>query len=150
MYKDINLTIGDYCSIASGVRIESGYHPTIDNPDAVSTFPFKEQYGLDYSPCTYKHKVTIGNDVWIATKAVLLDGITIGDGAIVASYAVVTKDVPPYAMVAGNPARIKYFRFIPEQIEKLLRIKWWNWKEDRVKETVPYMKDIKTFLKIYE
>lgn len=150
MYGKIRLTIGDYCSIASGVRIESGNHPWTVDHLSVSNYPFHEQMGLDYTLCRGDYHVDIGNDVWICTKAVLLDGIKIGDGAIVATFSVVTKDVPPYAMVAGNPARIKYYRFEQPVIEKLLKIAWWNWDEEKIKEAVPYMKNVYKFIEKYE
>ncbi|MDD5406999.1 MAG: CatB-related O-acetyltransferase [Sulfurovaceae bacterium] len=150
MYGLMELIVGKFCSIASGVSIESGYHPNIDNPDVISTFPFYEVFGVDYPKCTFKHKVVIGNDVWICTKATILDGITIGDGAVIASNSVVTKDVPPYAFVAGNPAVIKYYRFSPEMIESLLKIKWWDLNLNFIKEIIYYMKDINNFIKFYE
>jgi serine acetyltransferase len=80
-----------------------------------------------------KGDIIIENDVWVGAKSTIMSGVKIHNGAIVGATATVTKDVPPYAIVAGNPAKIVKFRFTPEQIDKLLKISWWNWTEDRIK-----------------
>jgi virginiamycin A acetyltransferase len=80
-----------------------------------------------------KGDIIVENDVWIGAKSTIMSGIKIHNGAIVGATATVTKDVPPYAIVAGNPAKIVKFRFSPDQIDKLLKISWWNWTEDRIK-----------------
>ena len=80
-----------------------------------------------------KGDIIVGNDVWIGAKATIMSGVKIGDGAIVGATATVTKDVPPYAIVAGNPAKIIKYRFNEKQIESLLKIAWWDWTEDRIK-----------------
>jgi carbonic anhydrase/acetyltransferase-like protein (isoleucine patch superfamily) len=74
-----------------------------------------------------KGSIVVGNDVWVGTRAIILSGVTIGDGAIVAAGSVVTKDVPPYAIVAGNPARLIRYRFSDETIAAMCRIRWWDW-----------------------
>ncbi len=79
----------------------------------------------------------IGNDVWLGFETLILPGITIGDGAVVAAGSVVTSDVPPYAIVAGNPARIVCMRFPPEVIDRLLAIAWWNWDAERITRSLP-------------
>ena len=93
--------------------------------------------------------ITIGNDVWIAANVKIKQGVTIGDGAILATECFVTKDVPPYAMVGGNPAKIIRYRFTEKQIADLLEIKWWDWSDDKIKETVPLLVqgDINKFIK---
>lgn len=83
---------------------------------------------------TCKGDIEVGNDVWIGAKSTIMSGIKISDGAIVAAGSTVTKDVPPYAIVAGNPAKVVKYRFTEEQIEKLTNIKWWDWNEDKIKE----------------
>lgn len=122
--------IGKFCSIANEVEIGLGRHPI----DALSTSPLfyrvrnplqikvvdKESPFVDYLP------VEIGHDVWIGSRAIVLDGIRIGNGAIIAAGAVVTKDVPAYAIVAGVPAKIVRFRFSQQAIAKLSEIEWWN------------------------
>jgi serine acetyltransferase len=86
-----------------------------------------------------KGDIIIGNDVWIGAKATIMSGITIGDGAIVAAGSVVVKDVEPYSMVGGNPAKHLKFRFTEKQIDDLLKISWWNWTEDRIKSDAMMM-----------
>lgn len=149
VYWEIKTTIGKFCSIASGVKVYSGNHPVIEYPQAVSQYPFFENLKLDYFPCGSPHRVIIGNDVWIAEDVSILDGVTIGDGAIIAMHAVVTKDVPPYAFVAGNPAMIKHYRFPPEVVERLLKIKWWDWSDELIAERIRDFKDINVFIGKY-
>lgn len=125
-----NTTIGKFCSIANDVKIGLGNHP-IDyfttsplfynsiNPLKISLIENKNGF-KEYMP------ITIGNDVWIGTAATLLDGVTVGHGAIIATGSVVTKNVPPYAIVAGMPAKIIKYRFEKTKIDKLLNEAWWN------------------------
>lgn len=100
-------------------------------------------------PLATEKPITIGNDVWIGQGAILLNGVTIGDGAIIGSYAVVVKDIEPYAVVVGNPAKVIRYRFEPEQIEALLKIKWWDWDEETIKERIGDFKDIEVFIQQY-
>jgi acetyltransferase-like isoleucine patch superfamily enzyme len=127
--KISNTTFGKFCSIGPGVRIGPGMHPA----HFVSTHPAfystKLQCQITFAEeDSYQEsgKVTIGNDVWIGANALIVDNITIGDGAIVAAGAIVTKNVEPYMIVGGMPATPIKKRFSDEQIEKLLRIKWWD------------------------
>jgi len=149
-YEGVNLTIGKFCSVGSGLKIYSGTHPCIEYPNEVATYPFQAQFGWDDNICKTGGFVTIGNDVWIATDVGILEGVTIGDGAILGARAMITKDVPPYAFVAGNPAKVKHFRFTDDVIQSLLRIKWWDLKFETIKNLMPYFKDINLFLKYYE
>lgn len=141
--------VGKYCSIATGAEfLPGGNH----RPDWVSTYPFRHRFGLpganaDGHPST-KGPITVGNDVWIAGGAKVLSGVTIGDGAVVGAYAVVTRDVPPYAIVAGNPARVRRFRFEPDVVQALLDIRWWDWPDEKVTRFVPDLcsDDIRAFI----
>jgi len=92
--------------------------------------------------------VVIGNDVWIGTEAFILSGVKIGDGAVIAARTVVTKDVPPYAIVAGNPARIVKMRFDDETVARLLAIQWWTWDNTRIEKALPLLlnSDMEAFL----
>ncbi len=132
--------IGSYCSIADRVVMTiGGGHPI----DWVSTYPFRIRFDL---PGAYndglpdsKGDIVIGNDVWIGREARVLSGVTIAHGAVIAAYAVVAKDVPPYAIVAGNPARLVRYRHDPETIARLLALAWWDWPEERVRRYVPLL-----------
>tara|TARA_R110002073_G_scaffold88327_2_gene209687 strand:- start:81 stop:626 length:546 start_codon:yes stop_codon:yes gene_type:complete len=88
---------------------------------------------------TCKGDIKVGNDVWIGATSTIMSGITIGDGAIIGAGSMVTKDVPPFAIVAGNPSKIVKYRFTEEQIEKLLQISWWDWEEDKIKDNAMSM-----------
>jgi acetyltransferase-like isoleucine patch superfamily enzyme len=150
--SECKAVIGDYCSIARDVTIIlGGIHPT----DWVSTYPFRIKLRMpgayeDGMPTT-KGNVIIGSDVWIGTEAMILSGVTIGHGAIIASRSLVTKDIPPYAIVAGTPAKIVKYRFDEEIIDKLLAIQWWDWDEVKVREGVDLFSsnDIGEFIKKY-
>ncbi|ELG2042679.1 type B chloramphenicol O-acetyltransferase [Vibrio fluvialis] len=130
------LIIGAFCSIGSGaIFMMAGNqgHRT----DWISTFPFfymENEHFTDAADGFVRSGDTvIGNDVWIGSEAMIMAGVTIGDGAIIASRAVVTKDVAPYEIVGSNPAKHIRFRFEPEQIEKLLEMQWWHWRDSQLK-----------------
>ena len=131
-----NTIIGSFCSIASYCAIGGGAH----NLTAVSTSPVFEQgrnilgVNLGYSKKRLNKQVIIGNDVWIGEKVFINEGITIGDGAVIGAHSVVTHNVPPYAIVAGAPARIIRMRFDKEAIDKLLNLRWWNWDDEKIKQ----------------
>lgn len=136
------LKIGKFCSIACGAKFlfTSGNHSL--QSLSTYTFPiFYEEWGLDAkgirSAWDNKGDIVIGNDVWIGYEAVILSGVTIGDGAIVGARAVVTKDVPPYTIVGGVPARSIRRRFGEETIKKLEALRWWDWDEERIKRSIP-------------
>lgn len=147
-----NVIIGNFCSISPGVvMITGGIHPA----DWVSTFPFRIKWQLsgafsDGMPSS-KGDIVIGSDVWIGTEAMILSGITIGHGAIIAARSVVTTDIPPYAMVAGIPAKVVRFRFEPLAIERLLKIRWWDWDDEKIKAAVPLLSgsNLDDFLRAY-
>ena len=127
--EEDSVTIGSYCSIATGVKIlASGEH----NYQAVSTFPFKaklQNLGDEHDTIS-KGAVYVGNDVWLGTNCIILSGVRIGDGAVVAAGSIVTSDVSPYAIVGGIPAKTIKFRFTEDNIADLLKIKWWEWSSE--------------------
>ena len=138
--KDVDkLIIGSFCSIGSGaVFMMAGNQG--HNMEWISTFPFYFQANIFKSSKNAFIKAgntNIGNDVWIGSEAMIMPGVTIGDGAIIAARAVVTKDVQPYSVVGGNPAIFIKTRFEQKEIEQLLTMKWWNWQEEKIKENMP-------------
>lgn len=135
------LVIGKFCSIACGTKFmfTSGNHSL--KSLSTYTFPiFFDEWNLDAKNITSawdnKGDIVIGNDVWIGYEAVIMPGVKIGDGAIVGTRAVVTKDVPPYTIVGGVPARPIRKRFDDETIEKLLKIKWWDWDKEKIEKNI--------------
>lgn len=148
----ITANIGRFCSIASRVVTVRGGHPT---KDWVSTHPAffstAKQCGMTFVTeerfAEYKPPITIGNDVWIGDSVLLLDGITIGDGAIIAAGAVVTKDVAPYSIVAGVPAKEIRKRFPEETIERLLQFKWWDRQPQWLQTNTEAFQDVEKLLR---
>jgi acetyltransferase-like isoleucine patch superfamily enzyme len=141
VYKgsEAKVNFGKFCSISKNVRIiTGGIHPT----DWVSTYPLHSLTNLPGKrlgmPST-KGEINIGNDVWIGTGATILSGVTVGNGVVIAAGSMVTKDVPDYAIVGGNPAKLIRYRFSSQQIEALLKIQWWNWPQERVLENLPLL-----------
>lgn len=149
-----NATIGKFCSIADHCRIGLANHTL----NLLSTSPI---FTLSHNAAKTKwvtvnkdnessQRVIIGNDVWIGSHAIILGGITIGDGAVIGAGAVVTKDVPPYAVVGGVPAKIIKFRFSENVINKLLDIKWWNWSDDDLKKKIQLFQTNKVDIQLLE
>jgi acetyltransferase-like isoleucine patch superfamily enzyme len=131
------VTIGKFCSFSPGVQILiSGNHPI----DTVSSYPFqslKDLWPGAQGKCPFaKGDVHIGHDVWVGLDAVILSGVTIGHGAVIGTKAVVTKDIPPYAIAVGNPVRIVKYRFDEETIQMLLEVKWWDWPEEKIRRNI--------------
>lgn len=129
------LHIGDYVQIAAGVKIIMGGNHT-HNTAFISTYPFTELAALQrsYRPAG---DTRIGNDVWIGMEAMIMPGVTIGDGAIIAARSLVNQNVPPYAMVAGPPARVVRMRFGEEEIARLQALDWWDWPDQQVNDLLP-------------
>ncbi len=150
-YFNPEVEIGSFTSVASPLYVHGATeHPCVFNKSLVSTFPFGDKWSVDYPKSSSRGKIEIGSDVWIGESVTLLSGVKIGDGVIVGARAVIAKDIPPYAVVVGNPARIIRYRFDEDTIQKLLKIRWWNFPEDRIRELMPLMKDIKKFIEYFE
>jgi len=143
-----SLKIGSFCSFSTEVKIFLGGEHRID---WVTTYPFnklwKSAKAFTGHPST-KGDVIIGNDVWVGHAAIILSGVTIGDGAVVGAKAVITKNVPPYGIVAGNPARLIKKRFEEDTIQRLLKIAWWNWEDAKIEKYLPLLlnNDIMKFI----
>lgn len=143
------LVVGNYCSISVNANLIRSQH----DHQAVSTYPFKMDNEYNARNSIYPDNTTIiGNDVWIGANTTLMPGINIGDGAVIASGAVVNKDVPPYAIVGGVPAKVIKKRFSDEVITELLKIKWWDWETNLIKERKEdfVSKDIVMFIEKYK
>lgn len=152
--------IGRFCSIASNCHIGLGDHAL----NMVATSPlFYSSHSLlpqnflsesiameDSTICGTNYKVIIGNDVWMGYNVCVKEGVTIGDGAIIGAKSLVTRDIPPYAIAVGTPAKVIKYRFTPEQIQKLLEIQWWNKDIEWIKENIHAFGDIDTFISTAE
>jgi acetyltransferase-like isoleucine patch superfamily enzyme len=133
------LTIGKYCSIADDVSILLGGN---HNTHWVTTYPFSALHSewpqaahITGHPAT-KGDIVIGNDVWLGFGVTVLSGVTIGDGAVIAARSVVTKDIPPYCIAGGAPAKVIKHRFPEHVVEKLLKLQWWNWSENKIRKHI--------------
>jgi len=139
-YGSDRLIIGKFCAIATNVKfIMNGANHKLDG---VSTYPFP-MFGHGWETAIdqvmnlpSKGDTIIGNDVWIGYESLIMPGVTIGDGAIVAARSVVVKDVPPYTVAGGNPAQLLKQRFSDAEVEQLLAIRWWNWDIDKITRNI--------------
>lgn len=147
----INADIGAFCSISDSVYIGGREHPM----KWVSTSPVFEHGDSNGAPDSFVKfgvpeikRTIIGNDVWIGHGAIIKAGISIGDGAVVGAGAVVTKDVPPYAVVGGCPARIIRYRFDSDLIKQLLETHWWTLDDEKIKVVSPYIREPERFIEM--
>lgn len=148
------LKIGKFCSLAYNCNVLLGGE---HRSDWVTTYrfayaPFSAIASKYYKESTVsKGDVIIGNDVWIGHDCIILSGSEIGDGAVIGAGSVVRRDIPPYAIAAGNPARVLGFRFDKEAIRHLLEIAWWNWPEEKIREALPLLlsDDVAAFVEKY-
>lgn len=141
------ISIGRFCSFAADVTIvgAGGTHPY----RTVANFPLGPSFigeSKDDRNLSRAQSVIIGNDVWFGTGAIILSGVKIGDGSIIGAGAVVTRDVPPYAIAVGVPAKVSRYRFSQSQIENLLKIAWWNWSLEKIKANIECFEDVDKFI----
>lgn len=141
------LDIGSFCSVAPSVRFVFGLHE-MNTP---TTFPIREFVRKEWNPDLWvREEISIGNDVWIASNALILSGAKIGHGAVVAAGAVVRGEVPPYAVVAGVPAKILRMRMSSENINQMLSIAWWDWPEQKILENeTMFYGDVESFIRVH-
>lgn len=156
-YDDILLdapsiaSIGAFCSIAKNVHFTEGNHPL----NCITTSPILYNDNFGFCPKgvslfdleSRNGKSKIGNDVWIGRDVTILPSVNIGDGAVIGTGAIVNKDIPPYAIAVGVPARVIKYRFAPEEIEMLLQLKWWDWSEEKIRENLKLFYNPKSFFK---
>ena len=137
--ESATLKIGAFCSIADGVRIVlGGEHGT----DRVTTYPFdvfRNMRDIAAELPGTKGNVVIGNDVWIGLDAMILSGVSVGNGAVIGASSVVASDVPPYSIVVGNPARVIKKRFDDVTIARLEQIQWWGRSDERIERALPFL-----------
>lgn len=132
-----DIVIGKYCSIASGVTMDDGVQ---HHTEWVTTSPLKYHFfGDERFGAFSKGDIVIGNDVWIGDDAMIMSGVHVGDGAVIGARAVVTKDVFPYSIVGGVPAKFIRYRFPWPVINKLMELKWWDWPDEKVRERMPLL-----------
>ena len=138
-HGDAKFRVGNYCSIGGDVLVLLGAEHA---SGSLTTYPFAalwpEAKHLQVPP-TSKGDVTIGSDVWIGQRVTILSGVTIGDGCIIGAGSIVTRDLPPYSVAAGNPCRVFRSRFEPDVVETLLRLRWWDWPRDLVVRAIPHL-----------
>ncbi len=158
--KTAHVLIGRFCSIARDTSFLLGLNHNYKN--VVTTYPFDVDFVMkkicagakitapNYEPeerrCDNHYQIIVGNDVWIGQGATIIGGVWIGDGAIIGTNTMVTKNVPPYAVVVGNPARIVKYRFDVETIKKFMAVKWWNWSIKKIYKNLPLIYDTEKFL----
>jgi acetyltransferase-like isoleucine patch superfamily enzyme len=147
-----NSTIGKFCSIGPNLICGWGIHPTNGISTAPMFYSTLKQNGITFSDVDKTQElktITIGNDVFIGANVTILDGVAIGDGAVIGAGAVVSKDIPPYAIAVGCPIKVVKYRFEQDQIDKLLKIKWWEFDEDKLKDVERLFFDVNEFIEKY-
>ena len=147
--SQMSLSIGNYCAIADKITIILGGE---HDKDWISSYQFVDLWNIPgfemYKRSKSKGNVSIGSDVWIGNNVIILSGVTIGHGAVVGAGSLVTKNVEPYAVVGGNPARHLKYRFENDIRDNLLKIEWWNWPQDKIREKmIPFLMDPRRFVK---
>ena len=147
------IVIGKFCSLANGAIIFGGGEHRVD---WTTTYPFRVAFDMegkneDGHPSS-KGPTVVGNDVYLGYQAIILSGVRVGNGAVIGAGAVVTQNVPDYAIMGGNPARIIKMRMTATQIGEMLKIKWWDWPIEEIKKAVPYLcsDDIQRFIDYYK
>jgi acetyltransferase-like isoleucine patch superfamily enzyme len=143
--------IGNFCSIGPNFMCGWGIHPINGISTAPMFYSTLKQNGTTLSKTDKfieQKPIYIGNDVFIGMNVTILDGVTIGDGAVIGAGAIVSKDIPPYAVAVGSPIKIIHYRFGHEIIEKLIKLKWWDWEEDKLPQVEAYFNNVEEFIKI--
>jgi len=146
-YFDAVVTIGNYCSIGTPLYVHgASEHSWVFDRKLVSTYPFGPKGERDHSKRNTKGPIIIGSDVWIGHNVTIMSGVQIGDGAIIGANAVVAKNIPPFAIAVGNPVKVIKYRYNDAIIKNLLKIKWWDWPEEKIVNNLVYFQDIDKFI----
>jgi virginiamycin A acetyltransferase len=147
-----NAKIGKYCSIGPNFLCGWGIHPINGLSTSPMFYSTRKQNGTtlsEFDKVEERKEIIIGNDVFIGANVTVLDGITIGDGAVIGAGAVVSKDIPPYAVAVGCPVRILKYRFEQSQIDALLKIRWWEFTDEKLQDVEKHFFEINTFIEKY-
>lgn len=133
--ENVPVRIGSFCSVGPDVLFICAAEHRVDT---ATTYPLQLVDGkIRNGDGTFgKGPITVGHDVWIGARCIILSGVTIGNGAVIGAGSIVTRDVPPYAIAVGNPARTIRYRFAPDVIERLQSLKWWDWSDDLIRERI--------------
>ena len=151
-----HILIGKFCALAHNLKFNLGLNHNYKN---VTTYPFDatdfkqikaysegNKLPIWEKSAPQHRQIIIGNDVWIGSDVAIMGGVIIGNGAVIGTNAVIAKNIPPYAIAVGNPARVIKYRFEPEIIDKLQKIQWWNWNLDKIRRNIPLMENIDKFI----
>ncbi len=144
-----DVIIGNYCSISNYSIFDGGFGHYHEN---VSQYDWRQMGFESNFHSKTKGDISVGSDVWIGDNAIIMSGVSIGHGAVIAAGSIVTKDVDPYVIVAGVPAKMKKYRFSLDVIEALLDIAWWDWTEDKIRDNINLINnsDIKKFIHLHK
>ena len=145
---EAEVVVGSFTSIAKGLTVlaANAQHPSFYHKNLVANFPFDV---YDYGPWPARpavSRVEIGSDVWIGTDVTVIGNRAIGHGSVVGAGTIVTKDVPPYAVVSGNPGTVRRMRFDEPRVAALLRIKWWEWSDEQIRANLHHLHDVDRFI----
>lgn len=145
----VHVDVGSFCSIANGVTIGGAQHPVHFLSTSPTFLSHRDSVKAKFAEHVYNpaFRTTVGNDVWIGERALIKAGVTIGHGAVIGMGAVVTRDIPPYAIVAGNPARLIRMRFSQPVIDGLLKLRWWDFSDDDLRRIGPIAPEPETLLR---
>lgn len=148
--KHIEIAVGKYCSFADNITIIAGGE---HDKDWVSTYPFIDRWKLieyqDLKKPRFKGNIIIENDVWISNNVIILSGVTIHNGAVIGAGSLVTKDVPAYSIIGGNPAKNIGYRFDEDIINALENLKWWDWSEEKIRNNIKEFTNIQHFINLH-
>lgn len=131
--------IGRYCCISWNVSIGGGNH-NYNHTSLYTDYWFKRTFGIEAKEAQADYRTKIGNDVWIGAGVNIIGGVTVGDGCVIGAGSIITHDIEPYSIVVGVPGKVLKKRFDEKTIEKLTKLQWWNWSEEKIKENIDFLR----------